>query len=312
MSIATTSTTSCAAPRTALSANEEALLAAAGPATGAYSSVFGAFQNSDIKFGTMKDEEGNEIELSQGRYYRFQESSDRRVREESWKLFYKAYREYGRTLAANMSGNIKGDVFYARARKYDSALEASLDANAIPVSVYKNLIKATRDNIEPLHRYVAMRKQVLGVDTLRTWDMAAPLAPGLEKQIAFDDALAMVTAGLAPLGPEYLTPFKEAFNQGWVDVYETQGKRGGAYSWGSYSTKPYLLLNYNGTLERRVHAGARDGALDALVLRPQEPALRLRGLLPVRGRGGVHHQRGAHHREDAQGDDGPQRAVWRS
>jgi oligoendopeptidase F len=231
-----------------LSANEEALLAAAGPATGAYASIFGAFQNSDIKFGTMKDESGNEVELSQGRYYRFQESSDRRVREESWKLFYKAYREYGRTLAANMSGNIKSDVFYARARKYDSALEASLDANAIPVSVYKNIIKATRDNIQPLHRYVAMRKQALGVDTLRTWDMAAPLAPRLEKQIAFDDALTMVTAGLQPLGPEYLTPFKEAFNQGWVDVYETQGKRGGAYSWGSYSTKPYLLLNYNGTL----------------------------------------------------------------
>ncbi len=231
-----------------LSAQEEAILAAAGNVTGSFAATFGAFQNSDVTFGTMKDEQGNEVTLSQGRYYRFQESSDRRVREESWKLFYQAYREYGRTLAANMNGNIKSDVFYARARKYDSALEASLDPNAIPVAVYKNLIQSTRDNIAPLHRYVEMRKSVLGVDTLRTWDMAAPLAPGLEKEIAFDDALTMVVDGLQPLGPEYLTPFQTAFDEGWVDVYETQGKRGGAYSWGSYTTKPYLLLNYNGTL----------------------------------------------------------------
>jgi oligoendopeptidase F len=232
-----------------LSADKEELLASAGNVTGSFMTLMRAFQNADLTYGTMLDEDGNKVELSQGRYYRFQESKDRRVREESWKLFYQAYQNFGRTLAANMSGNVKSDVFYAKARNYDSALEAAVDQNAIPVAVYKNLIGAVTDHIAPLHRYVAMRKRILGVDTLQVWDMAAPLVDGLDREYDYETAVAMVTAGLQPLGEAYLTPFTNAFNEGWVDVYETQGKRGGAYSWGAYATKPYLLLNYTGSLE---------------------------------------------------------------
>ncbi len=232
-----------------LSADKEELLASAGNVTGSFMTLMRAFQNADLTFGTMLDEDGNEVTLSQGRYYRFQESSDRRVRRESWHLFYEPYEEFGRTLAANMSGKIKSDVFYAKAREYDSALEAALDVNAIPVEVYENLIGAVTDNLGPLHRYVSMRKRILGVDTLQVWDMAAPLVPGLDRDYSYEDAVAMVTEGLTPLGQDYLGPFSAAFHEGWVDVYETAGKRGGAYSWGSYATKPYLLLNFTGTLE---------------------------------------------------------------
>ena len=232
-----------------LGAEEEGLLAMAGNVTGAFYNVFSSFQNADVSYGTVRDEDGNEVELTQGRYYRFQESSDRRLREESWTLFHRAYDKFGHTLAANMAGNVKSHVFYARARRYDSALEAAVDANAIPADVYRNLIRTVRENIAPLHRYVALRKKILGVDTLEVWDMAAPLVSGSAKEYPFEEAKRIVIEGLAPLGEEYLAPFRKAFDEGWVDVYETQGKRGGAYSWGGYDTKPYLLLNYTGTLE---------------------------------------------------------------
>ncbi len=232
-----------------LNTSEEELLASAGNVTGTFGNVFGAFNNADVSYGTMKDEDGNEVQLTKGRYSLFQESKDRRVREESWKLFYKPYNEFGHTLAANIGGNVKSHEFYAKAHKYDSALQAALYPNAIPTEVYRNLIGTVTANIEPLHRYVALRKRMLGVDTLQVWDMSAPLVEGSMKDIPFEQAKKMVIDGLQDLGPEYLTPFKKAFDEGWVDVYETEGKRSGAYSWGGYSTKPYLLLNYNGTLD---------------------------------------------------------------
>ncbi len=232
-----------------LNADEEQLLAMTGDVTASFGNVFGAFNNSDVSYGSMTDENGNPVELTKERYRLFQESKDRRLREESWKLFYRPYDVYGRTLASNLAGNVKSHVFYAKARKYDSALQASLDPNAIPVEVYTNLIRTVNENLEPLHRYVALRKKMLGVDTLRVWDMSAPLVEGSRRDIPFEDAKKMVLDGLTALGPEYGDRFRKAFDEGWIDVYETEGKRSGAYSWGAYATKPYLLLNYNGTLD---------------------------------------------------------------
>jgi oligoendopeptidase F len=227
----------------------EQLLAGAQEVTGSFSDVFTAYHNADAVYGSMKDEDGNEVELTKARYGRFMESKDRRVREEAWRLFYQAYEKTAQTLAANMAGNVKAHVYYARARNYGSAMEAAVDRNAIPPEVYRNLIDTVSENLGPLHRYAQMRKRLLGVDTLEVWDMSAPLVESPEREYTFEKALEMVSEGLEPLGPEYLTPFNRAFEEGWMDVFENEGKRGGAYSWGTYGTKPYLLMNYNGTLD---------------------------------------------------------------
>jgi len=232
-----------------LNASEEELLAMAGDVTGTFGSTFGAFANADVSYGMVTDPDGNEVELTRGRYRAFQESPNRAVREQSWKVFYQAYVDVGNTMASNMSGNVKSHIFNAKARNYPSALAASLDQNAIPTEVYTNLVGTVSDNLEPLHRYMALRKRVLGVDQLQPWDMSAPLTPGLSKEVPFEEAWAIVEAGLVPLGEEYLTPYQLAFDGGWIDVYETAGKRGGAYSWGSYGTPPYLLLNHNNTMD---------------------------------------------------------------
>ena len=227
----------------------ERLLALAGEVTGQFGDVFGAFHNADVSYGTVIDTAGNPVELTKGLYRVFQESPDRRIREESWHRFYEAYDEFGTTLAANMSGNVKSHVFEAKARGYDSALEASLDPNAIPVEVYRNLISTVRGNIEPLHRYVALRKRLLGVDTLQVWDMSAPLLDAPRREFTWEEGVDLITDGLAVLGDEYMTPFREGLDSRWADVYETPGKRGGAYSWGSFDTQPYLLMNFRGSLD---------------------------------------------------------------
>jgi len=232
-----------------LDAEGETIMALAGDVTGSFLNVFGSFHNADVTYGTLLDEDGKEVKLTKGLYRVFQESPDRRVRRESWHLFYRAYDAFGRTLASNMSGNVKSHVFNARARHYDSALEAATEPNAIPPEVYRNLIRTVRENLGPLHRYVALRKELLGVDTLQVWDMAAPLVEPTRTDIPWDEAVQLVEDGLSVLGPEYMEPFKKGLASGWVDVYETPGKRSGAYSWGSYTTKPYLLLNYRGTLD---------------------------------------------------------------
>jgi len=232
-----------------LNAEEEQILAMAGDVTGTFGNTFGAFSNADVTYGMVTDPEGNQVELTRGRYRAFQESPNRAVREESWKVFYEAYEKLGNTLASNLSGNVKSHIFNAKARGYSSALAASLDLNAIPTEVYTNLVQTVSDNLEPLHRYMALRERVLGVEQLEPWDMSAPLAPGLSKTVTFEEAWKTVEEGLAPLGPEYRKVFDNAFKEGWIDVYETAGKRGGAYSWGSYGTPPYLLLNYNNTMD---------------------------------------------------------------
>ncbi|HIE87220.1 MAG: oligoendopeptidase F [bacterium] len=230
-----------------LSEAEERILASASDALGKFSSVYGAFNNADIKYGEIVDEQGNTVELTKARYAAFMSSTDRRVREDAWKGVYGEYERLGNTLAANYEGHVKARVFQAKIRGFDSALQAATYGNAIPTEVYTNLIEAARQGAGPLQRYMEIRRAALGVETLQPWDTSAPIGEETIKDVSFEEAKQIVADALTPLGDEYVTTYWKGFSEGWVDAYESQGKRGGAYSWGTYRSKPYLSMNYNGT-----------------------------------------------------------------
>jgi oligoendopeptidase F len=232
-----------------LSPSEEGILASAGDLADAPENAWNMINYADIKYPFIKDEAGNEVQLSEERYYKFLESKDRRVRRDASDFFSSAYLPYLNTLGATLSGGVSKDVFYAKARKYNSSLEAALDQSNIPISVFENLIKSADTNLEPQYRYISLRKKVLKLDELHKYDLTVPLAPEAKMEIPYDSALTIVENALAPLGKQYVTDIKAGFNSGWIDVYETQGKGGGAYSWGCYSSHPYMLLNYNNTLD---------------------------------------------------------------
>ena len=231
-----------------LSESEEKILAAAGDPLGKFGNIFTALDNADMKFGEMQDEEGNTVELTKARYGTFVYSSNRQVREDAWKGLHKEYEKFGNTLAANYEGHVKARAFFAKTRGYDSRLKAATYGSAIPEEVYTNLIKVSHEGAESLQRYLELRRKALGVETLEVWDLYAPLVEPTMKDISWDDAKKIVADALQPLGEEYVELYWKGFDEGWVDVYETVGKRGGAYSWGTYSSKPYLSMNYEGTL----------------------------------------------------------------
>ncbi|MBI1799959.1 MAG: oligoendopeptidase F [Candidatus Eisenbacteria bacterium] len=232
-----------------LSEREEKLLAAAGDFSGAPGNIFTAFNNADLRYGTIQDETGKEIELTRGSYTRSLESSDRRVRRATFTGLHGAYGKYNNTLGAIMNGNVKSDEFYAHARKYKTAVEAALDQNNIPVSVYQNLVNTVDTHLESLHRYAALRKKWMHLDTLHVWDLYAALVPEARIDVPFEKAKGNVVAGLKPMGDEYLNVFKSGLEGGWIDVYETEGKTSGAYNWGSYTSHPYVLMNWSNTLD---------------------------------------------------------------
>ncbi|KEF38354.1 oligopeptidase F [Schinkia azotoformans MEV2011] len=227
-----------------LSASEEAILAEASDALGNASTTFGMLNNADIKFPTIKDEDGHEVEVTHGRYVRFLESSDRRVREDAFKAVYNTYGKFKNTFASTLSGNIKKDNFYARVRHYGTARQAALDSNNIPESVYDTLVNTIHEHLPLLHRYVALRKKVLGVDELHMYDLYTPLVKDVKMEIPYNEAKDIVLKGLAPMGEEYQGILQEAFDNRWIDIHENQGKRSGAYSSGTYGTNPYILLNW--------------------------------------------------------------------
>lgn len=232
-----------------LSPQEEDLLAMAGDFARGPRDVFTMIDDADVKYGTVIDENGNEVELTKQRYYGFLESADRRLRRDADGVYNGAYLEYINTLGANLAASVKGDWFFARARKYNTCLEAGLDQNNIPAQVYDNLISAANNNLTPLHRYIALRKKVLGLDTLRKYDLYVPLTAETKMDIPYDDAVRDVLAGVAPLGDEYVAISTSGLKGGgWVDVYETEGKASGGYQWGAYSTHPYVLMNYSNTI----------------------------------------------------------------
>ena len=227
-----------------LSAEQEALLAQASEVLSASSNTFGMLNNADLRFPSIKDENGQEVELTHGRYTRFLESADRRVRKEAFEAMYKTYGQYKNTFASTLAGTVKKDNFYAKVRNYSSAREAALSANNIPESVYENLVGAIHDNLDLLHRYVRLRKKILGVEELHMYDLYTPLVQDVKMEIPYEDAKNYVLNGLAPLGEDYVSVLKEGFDNRWVDVHENRGKRSGAYSSGAYGTNPYILMNW--------------------------------------------------------------------
>lgn len=228
-----------------LDKKEEELLAAASDCLDAPSSIHNIMTNADMKFGNIKDEDGEEVELTEGNYSSFIKSKDREVRKEAFKGLFKEYKAFENTLATTLSSSIKVFNFSAKVRNYKSALEASLKPNDIPLEVYTNAIKTIDDNLSSLHRYVGLKKKLLGLDEMHMYDLYVPVIEIPKERVEFDDAIKMSLEGLNPLGEEYLDIFKEGINGGWIDKYINKGKRGGAYSWGGYDTKPYVLLNYN-------------------------------------------------------------------
>jgi len=231
-----------------LSKEQEALLAQAGAMAQAPNTIFGMINNADMKFPTIKNEQGEEVELTHGRYIQFLESKNRDVRKSAFDAMYASYRKQKNTLAATLNANVSKNIFYARARKYPSVLEMSLFGDNIPKEVYTNLIDTIHEHLPLLHRYLALRQRLLGVDELHMYDLFAPLAKEVDMQITYEQAKQKVKESLKPLGDEYLRILQEGYDGGWIDVYENEGKRSGAYSWGAYGTHPYVLLNHKDNL----------------------------------------------------------------
>lgn len=232
-----------------LSAAEEEILAKTYEMATAPDDIFSMFNDADAKFGTIRDENGKEVELTHGRFGGFMESSDRRVRKEAFEALYQTYDQFQNTLAATYSANVKKAKFYADVRKYPSALAAALAPGNIPTEVYDNLIETVHRFLPAMYRYVALRKRTLGVEELHMYDVYVPLVADQTKKIPFAEAKEIVKRGLAPMGEEYASHLEEGFDHRWIDVYENRGKRSGAYSWGAYGTHPYVLLNYQGKLD---------------------------------------------------------------
>ncbi|AEE95941.1 oligoendopeptidase F [Mahella australiensis] len=232
-----------------LSASEERILAQAGEMAEAADIIFTMINDADIKFPSIKDENGNEVELTKGRYMQFMESQDRRVRKDAFEALYDTYGKLKNTLSATLSSNVKKDIFFSRVRKYPSSLAASLDDDNVPTSVYDGLIKAIHDNMDLMYRYVKLRKKMLGVDELHMYDLYVPLVPDIKVKVSYEEAIDKVLEGLRPLGQEYISLLEHGFKNGWIDAYENQGKTSGAYSWGCYGVHPFVLLNFQGTLD---------------------------------------------------------------
>ncbi len=232
-----------------LSKTEEDLMALTMDLTGTPQNIFYMFNNADITFESVKDKDGNEVPISHGRFVPLLESPDRDLREKVFRSYYKSFDQYKNTVAATFSGNLKKERFIMKARHYDSAMAAHLDQNNIPVAVYDQLIEAVHDALTEMYRYVRLRKKLLGVDELHMYDVYTPLVSDEHPEIPFETAKEMVARGLAPLGEKYIADLKAGMNGGWIDIYENKGKRTGAYSGGDYAHHPYVLLNYQGTLD---------------------------------------------------------------
>ncbi|TWH56109.1 oligopeptidase F [Desulfitobacterium sp. LBE] len=232
-----------------LSSQEEKLLAEMGEIAEGPSTIFGMANNADLKFPSIKNEQDEEVELTKGNYIQFMESENRRVRQEAFETLYGTYQKQINTWAAILNSNIKGDVFFARARRYPSAIEASLHDDKVPLGVYDALIDTVREFLPEMHRYVKLRKKALGLDELHMYDIYVPIVSEVKMTIPYQEAVAMCREGLKPLGSDYGKVLEEGVTSHWIDVYENQGKTSGAYSWGTYRSHPYVLLNHQDTLD---------------------------------------------------------------
>ncbi len=231
-----------------LSDKSEEILALSSEMANAASEIFTMFNNADLKFPHIRDEEGNEIELTKGRYIRFLESRNREVRQSAFKALYKTYSSMKNALASMLSNSVKKDQFYASVRNYASALKHSMDDDNISVLVYKNLVDTINEHLDLLHRYMSVRKKALNLDRLHMYDLYVPLVEEPEAEIPYEKAVETVQEAMKPLGCDYCENLEEAFKSGWIDVYENRGKTSGAYAWGAYLAHPYVLMNYQGNI----------------------------------------------------------------
>lgn len=231
-----------------LSAEMEEIIAGTGEMAESPSNIFSIFNNADIKFPSIEDENGEMVEITHGRYTSFLESTEERVRRDAFKNLYGTYAKFKNTLAATYSSSVKKDAFFSKVKKYPSTMAMRLFGSNIPMEVYTNLIDSVHDNLHLMHRYVALRKKLLKVDELHMYDLYTPIVKEANKNISFEKAKELVYEGLAPLGENYRKILMEGFNNRWIDIYENEGKRSGAYSWGAYGTHPYVLLNYQNNL----------------------------------------------------------------
>lgn len=232
-----------------LSEAEENILAQMSEVTGATNEIFTMLNNADIKFGTITDEDGDQVEVTHGSYIKFMESHNRDVRKAAYNAMYDSYKELINTIASTYNYNTKTDVVGARIRKYESARAAALSGDNIPAEVYDNLVSVVNENLPSMHRYVALRKKLLGLDKMYMYDMYVPLIKIPENDIPYEEGLDIIREALQPLGEEYIEKMNKGISEGWIDVYENKGKTSGAYSFGSYDSYPYILLNYTDTLK---------------------------------------------------------------
>jgi oligoendopeptidase F len=228
--------------------SEEELLARTLEIGSVAQNAFTMLTDADMKFPAIRDENGRDVKLTEERYYRLSRSRDRNVRKAAFEGIHETYGAYRNAIGALYAGSVKGDLFYASARRYASSLESALFSDNVPESVYDNVVRTANERAPLLHEYMGLRKRALGLDSLHFYDLNVPLSEEPLTDIPYGEALDMVAEALAPLGPEYAAALRRGFSERWIDVYENQGKKRGAYSWGSYGTKPYVLLNYNGTL----------------------------------------------------------------
>ncbi len=232
-----------------LSAEMEELLASTGEMQETPSEVFSLFSNADLEFPEITDENGERVRITHGRYISLLSSKDRRVRKDAFEGLYSTYKKFENTLAALYNGQVRQLKFQTKARHYNSNLEAAVDANNVSPRVYENLVEAVNENMDKMYRYVRLRKKCLGVEELHMYDVYTPMIADADKKVPFAKAKETVLKALAPLGERYVSLVKHGFEHRWIDVYENEGKRSGAYSAGAYGVHPYVLLNYDDTLD---------------------------------------------------------------
>lgn len=232
-----------------LNPSEEELLALSLEAMAGPSNVFSMFNDADIRFGTINGEDGGEIEVTKGRYIQLQESQDRRVREDAYRVLYSAYDAWKNTLSAMLSGQVKKEMFFARARKYENTRAMALYEDNIPETVYDNVVRTVNENLAPLQRSVRLKREILGVDAVRPWDLYVPLASEADIHFPWEEAVETVREAMQVLGPAYSRDLATGLTEGWIDVYENKGKTSGAYSAWTYGEHPFVLLNYTNTLK---------------------------------------------------------------
>lgn len=230
-----------------LSAAEEKLLAGVGLFSDGFHDAFNMFDSLDVKFRPVRDEDGRRVEMSHGVYSKLLASSDRKVRKAAFNSMFAAYGDMLHTVGQLYAGNVKKDWFFARARKYPDCLTRAMSGENVPRVVYDNLIKSVHGGLKYLHGYMGWRAERMGLAKLHMYDLHVPVVSEYKLSVSYEEACEIVKKALAPLGEEYLSHIREAMENRWIDVYENKGKRTGAYSWGTYRSHPYVLLNYNGT-----------------------------------------------------------------